>query len=103
MDKGQTVFFLYEGDTWLSTDSLVIMGVFSSEDLLKENAKKLIWEKRKEHLQWEKEQAFEDEKIRSMRDLCADILDDLMRHNQSDYGYTRYLVKEVEPNKLGEV
>ena len=102
MDKGQTVFFLYEGDTWLSTDSLVLMGVFSSEDLLKENAKKLIWEKRQEHLQWEKEQAFADE-IRGMRDLCADILDDLMRHNQSDYGYTRYLVKEVELNKLGEV
>ena len=103
MNERQTVFFLYKGDTWLSTDSLVLMGVFSSEDLLKENAKKLIWEKRQEHLQWEKEQAFEDEKIRSMRDLCADILDDLMRYKQSDYGYTRYLVKEVELDKLEEV
>ena len=103
MSKGRTVLLLYEGDLWLSTDSLVLMGVFSSEDLLEKNAKKLIWGKRQEHLRFEKEQAFEDEKIRSTRDLCADILDDLMRFRQSEYGYTRYLVKEIELNKLEEV
>lgn len=103
MNKRQTVFLLYEGNAWLSTDSLVLMGVFSSEDLLEKNAKKLIWGKRQEHLRWEKEQAFEDEKIRSMRDLCANILDDLMRNQHSDYGYTRYLFKEVELDKLEEV
>jgi len=98
-----TVFLLYEGDEWLSSDSLVLMGVFSSEEKLEKGAKKLIWERRKEHLQYEREQAYEGDEIRGVRDLCADIFDDLMRHNQSDYGYTRYLVKEVELNKLEEV
>lgn len=103
MSKGQTVFLLYEGDLWLSTSSLGLMGVFTSEDTLKKNAKKLIWERRQEHLQYEKDIHLDGDKIRSMRDICAKILDELIRHNHSDYGYTRYLIKKVELNKLEEV
>lgn len=36
------VYVLYEGDAWLSSDSLVIAGIFSSEYTLFQAAKKLI-------------------------------------------------------------
>lgn len=36
------VYLLYEGDEWLSTDSLVLMGIFTSKQAFKFNAEKLI-------------------------------------------------------------
>jgi hypothetical protein len=98
-----TVFLLFEGDEWLSSDSLILMGVFSSEKKLEKGAKKLIWERRKEHLQYEKDCACEGDDIRGMREICADILNELIRNNQSSCGDIRYQIKEVELDKLEEV
>ena len=99
------VFLLYEGDAWLSRDSLVLMGVFSTEETLKKGAKSLIWERRKEHLQHEKCNICKGDTIRGMREICAGILDELMndRYHQTIFGENGYQIKEVELDKLEEI
>lgn len=95
-----TVFLLYEGDEWLSSDSLVLLGVFSSEKKLEKGAKTLIWERRKEHLRYAREQACKGDIIPGVRQLCDDILAYLMCFQQSADGYTRYIIEEAELDKL---
>ena len=99
----EKVYLLFEGDEWLSRDSLVLMGAFSTEETLKKGAKKLIWERRKEHLQYEKDSACKGDEIRGMREICADILDELIRNYQSSFGENSYQIKEVELDNLEEV
>lgn len=99
------VFLLYEGDEYLSNKSMILMGVFSNEESLRKGAKSLIWERRKEHLQSEKGNACKGDYIRGMREICADILEELMnnRYKQCIFGENGYQIKEVELDKLEEI
>ena len=96
MEQDKSVFLLYEGDEWLSNDSMVLMGVFSSEESLKFNAEKLIRQRGDEHLDCAEGQNFfdfdetfsKDEKISSVVD---DILLELLSHGATSGWSTNYL------------
>lgn len=98
-----TVFLLYEGDEYLSAQSIVLMGVFSSKESLKKDAKKLIWQRRKEHLQNEKNNCLKGEHIRGTRELCADILAELLHRGSTCSLAINYSFTGVELDKLGEI
>ena len=108
MEQDKSVFLLYEGDEWLSNDSMVLMGVFSSEESLKFNAEKLIRQRGDEHLDCAEYQNFfdsnetfsKDEKISSVVD---DILLELLSRGSTSGWSTNYLYQEVILDELGEI
>lgn len=99
----KVVYLLYEGDEWLSTTSLILMGVFSSMKFLSDAARTLIAQRGREH--WEiavGNGCFEDKEI-SMEDVCADIYSELIAEGQTSGWATNYIIKKVEINKLEEI
>ena len=108
MEENGTVYLLYEGDNWLSRDSLVLMGIFSSEESLYCNAEKLIRERGEEHLKehlrydgWDfDEESTKQEKI----DLVVeDILLELMSQKTTNGWGTNYYYQAVELDVLEEI
>lgn len=108
MEQDKSVFLLYEGDEWLSNDSMVLMGVFSSEESLKFNAEKLIRQRGDEHLDCAEYQNFfdynetfnKDEKISLVID---DILMELLSRGATSGWSTNYSYQEATLDELGEI
>lgn len=107
MKQNDSVFLLYEGDEWLSKDSLVLMGVFSSLKSLDFYADKLIRERGKKHLEtaeedgWLFDEGFtEEEKV---DEIVGTILLDLMDRKSTDTWSINYLIKEATLDKLEEI
>ena len=89
---------LYEGDQWLSTSSLVLMGVFTNENDLKSGAEKLIREDANNNYTEEDKQ---NEK--SMEDYIEESVYWLMSDRQLLGCYNSFLISDVTPNLYGEV
>lgn len=93
----RTAYLLYEGDQWLSKDSMDFHGVFTNKRELKKAARKLIAEQAKEHLEDACNAdipAYDTE-----AKVCRGILDELMSEFQT-YGWTtRYTIETVTINE----
>ena len=90
-------YLLYEGDQWLSTDSLELRGVFTRKDKMKKAARKLIAEQAKQHLQDARDAdipAYDTE-----TKVCRGILDELMSEHQTCGWTTRYSIETVTLNE----
>ena len=93
------VYLLYEGDAWLSSSSLVLMGVFEVEMILNEAAGELISERAARNFNSE--------------DLCDDdydleqfIYDETVHFAetlQTQYGEVKIMAKTATMNELGEI
>lgn len=108
MEQDKSVFLLYEGDEWLSRDSMVLMGVFSSEESLRFNAENLIRQRGDEHLDFVEDQNFfdidetfsKDEKISLVVD---DILLELLSRGSTSGWNTNYSYQVAILDELGEI
>lgn len=104
---GKTVYLLYEGDQWLSSDSMVLMGIFTSEEHLKVNAEKLIREHASEHLNDAESWGYDFDDLETkkgkMDSVVEDILLELMNHHATSSWRTNYSFQEATLNELGEL
>ncbi|GAY28478.1 hypothetical protein PvtlMGM1_1778 [Prevotella sp. MGM1] len=101
------VYLLYEGDQWLSTGSLVLMGIFTDIDTLRINSRELIRERAKSHLNDAVGMGYDfgdcktkDEKKEVVVD---DILLELMSRASTCSWSTNYSYIEATLNSLGEL
>ena len=79
----EKVYILYEGNAWLSNNSLVPMGVFENEELLTKGTKELIFN------------TFDE-------DEAEEVFDEFKNFKQTSGRDYNYFVKEVELNKIAE-
>lgn len=98
MNTKNKMYLLFEGDEWLSTDSLVCMGLFTNDDELEKGVTKLIKQRIKDNFdprdydyditaeEWVKEQVVE-----------------FMESKQTSEGAILFIAKTVEPNKLEKI
>ncbi len=96
----KSVYLLYECDQWLSRDSMVLMGIFTSKEKLFSAAKKLVKQRGKEHLRHAKGN---DYGYTTQRECIEDILGDLERNGQTQQWKTNYYTVCVELDKLEEI
>lgn len=82
----QKVHLLYEGDEWLSTKSLVLIGIFTSEKKMLDSAEPLIHR----------------EAIRKEGD-AEDAIAEFWKNGCTNGLYTNYLTKEATLDKLEEI
>jgi len=80
----KVVYVLYEGDAWLSSSSLVPMGIFDNTEDLMVSARELI-----------SERYFDKDEVEG-------IMLELANYNQVGGYDVNYLIKVVELNVLGE-
>jgi phosphoribosylaminoimidazole carboxylase (NCAIR synthetase) len=93
------VYLLYEGDAWLSSSSLVLMGVFEDEMKLNEAAGELISERAARNFNsedwcdddYDLEQFVYDETVHFAETL------------QTQYGEVKIMAKTATMNELGEI
>ena len=93
------VYLLYEGDAWLSSSSLVLMGVFEDEMKLNEAAGELISERAARNFNsedwcdddYDLEQFVYDETVHFAETL------------QTQYGEVRIMAKTAKMNELCEI
>lgn len=96
----KSVYLLYEADQWLSNNSLVLMGIFSSEENLFSAAEKLARKRGKEHLRYAKENGYSHT---TQGECIEDILSELERNGQTLQWETNYYTERVELDKLEEM
>jgi hypothetical protein len=101
------VTLLYEGDEWLSMDSLVLMGIFTSEETFKANAEKLIRQRAKQHVRDAEAMGYDFDDCESRKDkedsVCDDILLELCSRGSTSGWTTNYTSTMVELDKLEEI
>ncbi len=97
-----SVFLLYEGDEWLSRDSMVLMGVFTNQAELKSAARELIEQRADEHLGVAKSKYDFDEGT-TYEDVVDDIMTELFSRRSTVGWLTNYSIVEVKTNKLEEI
>ena len=98
----KNVYLLYEGDTWLSSNSLVLMGIFDNIDDLSNAAKELIEQRAGEHMLYAIGNYTMDDDY-TKEDVVNDLYEELLDNDQTSKGDTRYMIDEVELNVLGEI
>lgn len=96
------VYLLYEGDEWLSNQSLVLMGIFTSIAKLKDAARELITQRADEHLTTAIEN-FDFCEDSTEEDVVDDILTELFNNRSTQGWLVNYSFQEVELNKLEEI
>ena len=92
------VYLLYEGDAWLSSDSLVLMGVFSSKYTLYDAAEKLISEHVKDNFDPDEYSEYYTEE-----DFIEDELICLRDRHQTQGGQVNFMVEEAILDRLQEI
>lgn len=97
-----SVFLLYEGDEWLSRNSMVLMGVFTNQVELKSAARELIEQRADEHLDIAKSEYDFDEDV-TEEDVVEEILIELLSRGSTQGWLANYSVVKVETNKLEEI
>ena len=105
------VYLLYEGDEWLSKGSLVLMGIFTSDEQLKCNAEKLIRERGKQHVRHYEGQMCDGdgypEDCKTMDDkvdvVVDDILEELLLHGATSGWEVNYCWTVATLDELGEI
>lgn len=106
-----SVYLLYEGDQYLSSSSLVLMGVFTSPESLKVNAEKLIRQNGKKHVRDREGQLIKGDDYfddcKTMEDkinvVVEDILLELMSRRSTVGWETNYSTHLVALDELGEI
>ena len=99
MDK---VYLLYEGDEWLSNDSMVLMGVFTNTNELYKAAKELVEQRIDEHRDIAKGK-YGFDKDATEEEVIEEILIELFSRHATSAWPTNYSFVEVETNKLEEI
>ena len=101
--KDNIVYLLYEGDAWLSTDSLVLMGIFSSRKKLEAGARVLAFE----HINqlYDKDDcAYEGMTRDEGKNACIDnVVKELMTDNQTQGYEVNFDIRVAELNKMEEI
>lgn len=100
------VILLYEGDEWLSTDSLVLMGIFTSKESFKANAEKLIRQRAKQHLRDAEDNGWEFDgcTTQDKKDaVCEDILTELCSRGSTSGWTTNYTHANATLDELEEI
>lgn len=83
------IHLIYEGDAWLSTDSLVLMGLYEDFD----QAKDAIINEMAESGSFDEENGNDEEDVRSMLD----------NYRQTQGLETNYLIETAALNTWGEI
>lgn len=104
----KNVYLLYEGDEWLSTDSLVLMGIFTSEENLKENARKLIRQRAKKHLKTAEQNSiydfeYPDNDEENISIVVEGMMAELMNNGSTNGWDVNYSYTCAELDKLEEI
>lgn len=94
------VYLLYEGDEWLSSDSLVLMGIFTSKESFKANAEKLIRQRIKQHRRTASENGWE---YGTDNEIVDDILLELTSRGSTTGWETNYTTQSATLDELGEI
>ena len=106
MEKKE-VTLLYEGDEWLSTDSLVLMGIFTSDESFKANAEKLIRQRVKQHVRDADDNGYDFGDCKSQKEkedsVCDDILLELCSRGSTSGWTTNYTSTTAMLDELGEI
>ena len=89
------VFLLYEGDEWLSNDSLRLRGVFSDTKELEKGAQQLI-----EHLAGVNFDSRDYNYPITLEDFVSEELTDFMENFQTYTGSVKLIAKTEELNEL---
>lgn len=90
--ENKEVFLLYEGDSWLSTDSLVLLGVFTSTERLAGGVQ--------EHVRCNFDVYTEDEEAEA-DEVASLICDEFFECGMQTQGYINNLcAKSVETNRI---
>ena len=122
--NNETVLYgIYDGDEWLSSDSLVCMGVFD-KDHLEEGCTELVKDRVEDNFDYETEGVTadnireycdregidygvneSDEEIynRVIEDFVANQVHYLMEHRQTVDGIYRFVIKEIYLNEYEEI
>lgn len=95
----KTIYLLYEGDAWLSTSSLVLMGVFEDEYKLNEAAETLIQQHARKNFNSED---WTDEEY-DIEQFVYDEAHHFAEGLQTVYGEVRIMAKTANMNELGEI
>lgn len=96
------VFLLYECDAWLSHDSHVLMGVFTTEEQLEIGCNNLIHQRIEDNFDAE---GYDDgwSKSEMQEDFAHQMLKELLENRQTQTYEINYIIKDVEPNKVNEI
>lgn len=89
-------YMLYEGDEWLSTDSLVCLGVFTRIDKLKS----AIYKMSRFYVNIG---CFDIDDDCDIKSFCSHVRDEVIETGQYRGLKASFLVKEIELNKLDEI
>ena len=90
----KSVFLLYEGDEWLSTSSLVLMGVFTSRRKLLAAVRKLVTENVSRYkLYYEV----------SKRQVVDEVIQEMKENGQTQGRDNNLLFQVADLNVLGEI
>lgn len=95
-DRDMKVFVIYEGDQWLSTDSLRVKAVCNTfEDVVR-----LVRENNHVDVEEALDTPIEADDAEDARNEVADLLEqELKEYMQTTLGDVRYMVDEVELNE----
>ena len=104
---------LYQCDEWLSTNSMVLMGIFTNDDSLHGAIKDLIIENADTHencgdlddiIEWYKEECGEDfEMSEVVEDFIDETTKELLRNGQTQGLSVNYMTTRVGTDVLGEI
>ena len=92
----RTAYLLYEGDQWLSRDSMDLHGVFTNKKELEKTARKLIAEQAAEHLEDANNAGMD---LETESEVCRSIFGELMSEFQTCGWTTRYSIETVTINE----
>lgn len=99
----EKVYLLQQGDSHLTNQSLVIMGIFTSEDELEKGARKLLQDNLSHNFwAWEWNSDRQDEKD-AQRDYIESEAKRFMEDFQTYLGDVLLIATEVELNVVGEI
>lgn len=97
----KTAYLLYEGDSWLSRSSLVLMGVFTTKEKLFSAVKQYVLENRANFRDYELEAEYGKE---SNRELSRRVLNEFCEYDLQTQGYDHNLhAQEINLNELKEI
>lgn len=94
------VWLLYEGDEWLSTGSLVLMAICTSEESFRANAEKLIAERAAQHFRTAKGNGMDFD---CKEGVCEDISLELRSRGATTGWDVNYCYTIADCDQLGEI
>jgi hypothetical protein len=96
--NNKEMYLLFEGDEWLSNDSLVCMGLFTSNKQLEAAVTQLIRQRIEDNF----DPRDYDYDI-TAEDWVKEQVVEFMESRQTSEGSVKFLAKQITPNKLEEI